>query len=64
MVPVHPTADMIEGFRAVNYVQYLEAGTDLAVVAIPAVQVATTRRDLEASGVRAAMIFTSGFSTE
>ncbi|NEI97899.1 acetate--CoA ligase family protein [Rhizobium ruizarguesonis] len=64
IVPVHPTADMIEGFRAVNSVQYLEAGTDLAVVAIPAVQVATTLRDLEASGVRAAMIFTNGFSTE
>ncbi|MCB2402276.1 acetate--CoA ligase family protein [Rhizobium ruizarguesonis] len=64
IVPVHPTADMIEGFRAVNSVQYLEAGIDLAVVAIPAVQVASTLRDLEASGVRAAMIFSNGFSIE
>jgi len=64
IVPVHPTADRIEGFRAVNSVHELETQIDLAVVAIPAAQVTSTLRDLEASKVRSAMIFTNGFSNQ
>jgi acyl-CoA synthetase (NDP forming) len=64
ILPVHPQASRIDGYAAVNSVADLGGGTDLAIVAIPAAQVHATLRELEASAVRSAIVFSNGFSAD
>lgn len=62
ILPVHPQAKEVDGLSAVNSVASLPAETDVAIVAIPAAQVASVLAELEDSPVRSAIVFTSGFS--
>ena len=64
VVPVHPTADAIDGVPAVASPDALPEATDLAVVAIPAAGVGETLIALERAGVRAAIVFANGFTRE
>ncbi len=62
IVPVHPQAAEIDGLAAVNAVAQLGEDTDVAIVAIPAAQVPAMLRELEASPVRSAIVFSNGFT--
>lgn len=64
IVPVHPQAAEIDGLAAVNSVASLGEDTDVAIVAIPAAQVPGMLRELEASPVRSAIVFSNGFSAD
>ena len=64
ILPVHPEAGEIEGLAAVNAIEALPAETDVAIVAIPAPLVNGVLDELERSTVRAAIIYTNGFSAE
>lgn len=58
---LHPTADSVEGFAAVPSVDLLP-NVDLACLAIPAGACESMLRDLAPRGLRAAAVFSSGFS--
>jgi acetyltransferase len=60
--PVNPKYDRIADLTCYPDVQSLPDGVDLAIVATPAAIVARTLRELSARGVRAAVVFSSGFS--
>src|SRR5579875_3180111 len=62
VVPVHPTAASVDGLEAVASIADLPAGTDAAVVAIPAPAVARVLSELERAGVRSAVVFSNGFT--
>jgi acetyltransferase len=62
IIPIHRSAAEIDGFAAVSAVEALPSGVDLAVVAVPAPSVLTVLRQLEAAGVRAALVFAAGFT--
>ncbi|WP_244546615.1 acetate--CoA ligase family protein [Bosea sp. OK403] len=64
ILPIHPQADQIDGLPAFNSAADIRGDTDLAIVAIPAAQVSGVLRDLEASSVRSAIVFSNGFSDE
>lgn len=64
IVPVHPQAGEIDGLAVVNSVATLGDDTDVAIVAIPAAQVPAMLRELEASPVRSAIVFSNGFTAE
>ena len=60
--PVNPKYERIGELRCYPDVASLPDGVDLAIVATPAAIVADTLRELAARGVRAAVVFSSGFS--
>jgi acetate---CoA ligase (ADP-forming) len=60
--PVNPKYDRIADLVCYPDVAALPDGIDLAIVATPAAVVAQTLRELAAKGVRAAVVFSSGFS--
>ena len=60
--PVNPKYERIGELRCYPDVASLPDGVDLAIVATPAAIVADTLRGLAARGVRAAVVFSSGFS--
>jgi acyl-CoA synthetase (NDP forming) len=62
VIPIHPEAPEIEGYRAVPTAADLPRGVDVAVVSVPAPGVAAALRDLDAAGVGAAIVMSSGFS--
>ncbi|HET7882236.1 MAG TPA: acetate--CoA ligase family protein [Acetobacteraceae bacterium] len=62
ILPVHATAAEINDLPAVNSIAALPAGTDVAVVAIPAAGVAACLTELEQARVRAAVVFSNGFT--
>ncbi len=62
ILPVHPQAEEIDGLRAINSIGEIRGETDLAIIAIPAAHVPSMLRELEASSVRSAIVFTNGFS--
>ncbi len=64
IIPVHPTAPEIDGLAAVSAISRLPAGTDTAVVAIPASAVPGVLVELDQAGVRSAVVFSNGFSPE
>ena len=59
--PVHATAEAVEGYAAVRGVGALPE-VDLGVVSVPAAGVLEVLQGLEAAGVRAAIVMSSGFS--
>ncbi len=63
IIPVHPTAAEIDGLQAVSAIDRLPAGTDTAVVAIPAPAVAAALAELQQAGLRSAVVFSNGFPT-
>ncbi|MBV9568483.1 MAG: acetate--CoA ligase family protein [Hyphomicrobiales bacterium] len=62
IIPIHPTAEVVDGLPATRAIDRLPKDTDLAVVAIPAAGVTASLSELHRAGVRAAMVFTNGFS--
>ena len=58
---LHPTADSVEGFAAMPSAALLPE-VDLACLAIPATACESTLRELAPRGLRAAVVFSSGFS--
>jgi acetate---CoA ligase (ADP-forming) len=62
IVPIHPTAQTIDGLAVAPAIEELASGTELAVVAIPAPGVANALLRLDRAGVLAAMVFTNGFT--
>ncbi len=61
VVPVHPTAETVEGLPAVRRTSEIEGPVDLAVIAIPAVSVPTAVDDCIEKGVKALVVITAGF---
>lgn len=61
VIPVHPTAPEVDGLPTIAAIRLLPPGVDTAVVAIPAPSVAGVLRELEAAGVRSAVVFSNGF---
>ncbi len=64
VIPVHPSADAIQGLPALRTIGDLPADMDTAVVAIPAASVLESLIALEQANVRSAIIFANGFSAE
>lgn len=64
VIPVHPTADVIDGLPALRAIGDLPANVDTAVVAIPAAGVLESLVALERANVRSAIVFANGFSIE
>jgi acyl-CoA synthetase (NDP forming) len=62
VIPVHPSADMIEGLPALRAIGDLPPNVDTAVVAIPAASVLESLIALEQANVRSAIVFANGFS--
>jgi acyl-CoA synthetase (NDP forming) len=62
IIPIHPTAEAVDGLPVASAIDRLPEGTDLAVVAIPAPGVTASLTALHRAGVRSAMVFTNGFS--
>lgn len=60
--PVNPNASEIAGLRAYPSVVEIPNRVDLAVIAVPALQVLDVVRDCARSGVRGIVIISSGFS--
>lgn len=59
--PINPTRDTVQGIRCYPDVASLPEVPDLAIVAVAGNAVAQAIRDCAAKGVRAAIIFSSGF---
>lgn len=64
IVPVHRSAEAIQGLATVAAIEDLPEGVDLAIASVPAGAAAETARALEARGVRSAIFFAAGFSTQ
>ena len=64
IIPVHPTAPVVDGLEAVSAIARLPPGTDTAVIAIPASSVLPVLAELQQAGVRSAVVFSNGFSDE
>ena len=62
IIPVHATADTINDLPVAKGIAALPRGVDTAVVAIPAAGVAAALAELEAAGVRSAVVFSNGFT--
>ena len=60
--PVNPKYDVLEGIKCYPDVASIGAPVDLAIVAVPAKQVARIMRDLAACKTRAVIVFSSGFA--
>jgi acetyl coenzyme A synthetase (ADP forming)-like protein len=61
VIPIHPVVDTIEGLKAYARVTDVPQEVDLAMIAVPAAQVAGAVDDCLAKGVPAICIITSGF---
>lgn len=62
VVPVHPTADSIQGLKAYPRVADIPGAVDLAVVVVPAAQVPAAVDDCLAKKVAAICIISAGFA--
>ena len=62
VVPIHPVAETIQGLKAYARVMDVPQDVDLAVIAVPAAQVAGAVDDCLAKGVPAICIITAGFA--
>jgi acetyltransferase len=62
IIPIHPTAETIDGLRAISSPDELPADIALAVVAIPAGGVTEALKALQRNHVRGAIVFANGFN--
>jgi acetyl coenzyme A synthetase (ADP forming)-like protein len=62
LVPVHPTAETVGGIRACATVKDIPGDVDLAVIVVPAVNVASVVDDCLAKGVKAIVVISAGFA--
>jgi acetyl coenzyme A synthetase (ADP forming)-like protein len=61
VIPVHPSADQVQGLRAFARVSDIPGPVDLAVIVVPASQVLAAVDDCLAKGVRALCVVSAGF---
>ena len=61
IIPVHPTANEIQGLRAYSRVSDIPGVVDLAVIVVPAAQVLGALEDCIGKGVRALCVISAGF---
>ena len=64
VIPVHASAELIEGLHTLHSIGDLPPDVDTAVVAIPAASVLESLIALEQANVRSAIVFANGFSAE
>ena len=64
VMPVHPSADTVDGLPALRTIGDLPDNVDTAIVAIPAASVLESLIALERAHVRSAIVFSNGFSVE
>jgi acyl-CoA synthetase (NDP forming) len=62
VIPVHSEAAQLEGYDTVRSIDGLAAGTDVAVVSVPASGVPDVIRGLDHAGVRSAIVMSNGFT--
>ncbi|MFI5011623.1 MAG: acetate--CoA ligase family protein [Hyphomicrobiales bacterium] len=62
--PVNPARDTVQGLRAYPSIASLPKAVDLALIAIAAPAVAQALTECADRGIRAAMVFSSGFAEE
>ena len=62
VIPVHPQASDIQGLPAVRSILDAGGAVDLAIVAVPVVHAEQVMRECVQAGVKAAIMFTSGFA--
>ncbi|MGE0796908.1 MAG: acetate--CoA ligase family protein [Lautropia sp.] len=62
VTPVHPTRDRVQGIAAAPRVSAIADEVDLAVLALPSAAVAEVVGDCVSAGVKAAVVFASGFA--
>ena len=62
--PIHPTQKTIQGLPAFAAIGDAPGPVDLALIAIPAESVPSALAQCAASGVRSALVFSSGFAEE
>ena len=60
--PVNPNATEIDGLPCLATARELPAGTDLAVIAVPAAAVLATVDDCAAAGVKSLVVISAGFA--
>ena len=60
--PVNPKRDVVQGLKAYASVKDIGKPVDCAIIAVPARIVADTLRECAEAGVKAAIVFSSGFS--
>lgn len=61
IIPVDPASDVVLGLPVTRSIAGLPWGTDLAVVALPALEVLAAMTALAEAGTRAAVVLSSGF---
>jgi len=61
VVPVHPTADQVEGLPAFRLTSDIDGPVDLAVIAVPAALVSNAVDDCIAKRVKALVVISAGF---
>ncbi len=64
ILPVNPKRDTIQGLPAYPEIGAIEGPVDVAIIALPAPLVNPTLRACAAKGVKAAVVFSSGFAEE
>ncbi len=64
ILPVNPKRETIQGLPAYPSIAAIEDSVDVALIALPAALVNGTLRDCAAKGVKACIIFSSGFAEE
>lgn len=62
IVPIHPSAPEIQGLSAAARLVDVDGDIELAVVVVPAAQVAAVARDAAAKGVKALVVISAAFS--
>jgi acyl-CoA synthetase (NDP forming) len=62
LYPINPKAAMVQGLPAYPSVGAVPGPVDLAIIALPEAQALAAMRDCAGKGVRAAIVFTSGFA--
>ena len=64
IIPVHRSAETIQGLATVPAIEDLPGNVDLAIASVPAAAAVETAQALEERGVKSAIFFASGFSQE
>ena len=62
LYPINPKSETVQGITAYPNLAEVEGAIDLAVIAVPAAAAAQAVEDCAAKGVKAAVVFTSGFA--
>jgi acyl-CoA synthetase (NDP forming) len=60
--PINPSHDVIQGVKAYARIEDVPEPVDLAVISVPAAEVLDALRSCIAKGVRAVVIYSSGFA--